>query len=143
MTPCLFYPIKICPASFSIISTTNPQVPPMERVQLGLTTFSSNTLPLSEGSVSLHQLRQLLDTTTTGPGQGWQPPPQALRLLPSDLSLPNPPSSSLPSVIPHQAPHTWILPSPTSLPHHGNHNPGGPAGIPKTSSRTRVSLVPP
>ena len=54
MTPCLFYPIKICPASFSIISTTNPRVPPMERVQLGLTTFSSNTLP--------HLWRLLLST---------------------------------------------------------------------------------
>ena len=62
----------------------------MGRVQPGLTTSSANTLPLSEGSVSLHQRRQLLYTATTGPGQGWQPPPQALRLLPP-LTFPSPP----------------------------------------------------
>ena len=89
MTPCPFCLIKACPASFSIISAKNPRVPPMQWVQPGPTASSSNPLP------ALWRLRLSTPTkaaplyTTMGPSQGWQPPPQALRLLP--LTLPSPP----------------------------------------------------
>ena len=143
MTPCLFYPIKICPASFSIISTTNPRVPPMERVQLGLTTFSSNTLPhlwrllLSTPAKAAprhhhHGARSGLAAPTTSSEAStlWPFPPQPPFIL-TPLCDSSPGSSHLDS------------PPLTSLPRHGNHDPGGPAGIPKTPSRMRVSLVPP
>ena len=88
MTPCPFYLIKACPASFSIISTKNPWVPPMQWVQPGPTTSSSNPLPTLWRLCLSTPAKAAPLYTTTGPGQGWQPPPQALRLLP--LTLPSP-----------------------------------------------------
>ena len=130
MTPCPFYLIKACPASFSIISTKNPWVPPMQWVQPGPTTSSSNPLPTLWRLCLSTPAKAAPLYTTTGPGQGWQPPPQALRLLPLTLPSPLPlhPRSPLGFLVFGLSP--LRLPFPIT---------GDPTGILKAPSGTRVA----
>lgn len=110
----------------------------MEASPTGLTASSASTLPALWRLVSLHQRRQLLYAATGARARVGLAPTTSSEASTLWPFLPHhPASSSLPS----QALHTWTLPSPSSLPRHGNHDPGSPRGIPR-HSRMPVSLAP-